>query len=252
MYILATKGCAAAKQGCSPPHHPGYAWAFAILFVSGIAIYIIFVTRRAQKSPTAPARGQANPEGIVGGEPNDDSQRGQKGTASDGPTIYDLLQPHAKNVKAALQMAIGIITVTAIGWQYLDTAGNGDPTSLFLNGIGIGLAAAAALELAYTLFTDGPDEALDPLMLGLASTLLLKLAGLPGTPSFSQVGALALLGLLLVGLFAARLMLVSDEQPKIWWIRLLRRPDADREQSSPSPNDSAPQPRVSAGEGSNA
>ncbi len=250
MTILAAKGCAAAKHGCSPPHHPGFAWAFAILFVSGIAIYIT-LARRARKPRSASANGQSNLEGIVGEEANDGSQGGQEGTASHRPTIYDILQPHAKNVKAALQMTIGIVTVTAVGWRYLDTGGNGDPTSLFLNGIGIGLAAAAALELAYTLFTDGPDEALDPLMLGLASTLLLKLASLPGIPSLSQVGALALLGLLLVGLFAARLMLVSDEQPKIWWIRRLRRPDADRGQSSPAPNNSAPQPRVPAGQESN-
>ena len=251
MNILAAKGCAATKHGCNPPHHPGYAWAFAILFVSGIAIYTIFATRHARKSRSALAEGRANPEDIVSGEPNDGSQRAPKGTASNRPTIYVLLQPHAKNVKAGLQMAIGIITVIAVGWRYLDTAGNGDPTSLFLNGVGIGLAAAAALELAYTLFTDGPDEALDPLMLGLASTLLLKLAGLSGTPSLSQVGALALLGLLLIGLFAARLMLATDEQPKIWWIHLSR-PDADREQSSPGPNGTAPQPQAPAGEGSNA
>jgi hypothetical protein len=254
MNILTAKGCTVAKHGCNPPHHPGYAWAFAILLVSGISVYTIFVTWRTQIARRALAKGQANGESIVTGEPNDDSQEGQKKTVSDRPTIYDLLQPHAKNVKAVLQMAIGIITVTAVGARYLDTVGNGDPTSLFLNGIGIGLAAAAALELAYTLFTDGPDEALDPLMLGLASTLLLKLAGLTGTPSLSQVGALALLGLLLIGLFAARLMLAESthEQPKIWWIPRLSRPDVDRDQSSPSPNATAPQPQTPAGEGSNA
>jgi hypothetical protein len=144
-------------------------------------------------------------------------------------------------------MAIGIMTVTAVGWRYFDTLGSGDPTSLFLNGIGIGLAAAAAIELAYTLFTDGPDEALDPLMLGLASTLLLKLSGLTGALSLSQVGALAILGLLLIGLFAARLMLAesTDEQPRIWWIRRLSTPKVDRGQQPPGPNATAPQLQTS-------
>ena len=35
------------------------------------------------------------------------------------------------------------------------------------------LAVADGVELAYTLYTPGPDEALDPLMLGLSSGLLL-------------------------------------------------------------------------------
>lgn len=72
-----------------------------------------------------------------------------------------------------------------------------DPTTLILNGISIGLAAAAALELAYTLFTPGPDEALDPLMLALSATLLLKLTQLTSPVSMGEAVALLLLGLLL-------------------------------------------------------
>ena len=175
MNVLAAKACA-TPHGCQPlPHHPGYAWIFAILFGLGITIYAISVVGRSRRD-----RIKANRKGPQGGEPGDSSQEDQQEVPRQ-PTIYDSLQPRAKKVKAVLQMAIGIITVTAVGWRYFDTLGDGDPTSLFLNGIGIGLAAAAAIELAYTLFTDGPDEALDPLMLGLASTLLLKLAGLTGT-----------------------------------------------------------------------
>jgi len=44
-----------------------------------------------------------------------------------------------------------------------------------LNLTGDALAAAAAVELVYTLFTRGPDEALDPLMLGLSAAALLSL-----------------------------------------------------------------------------
>jgi hypothetical protein len=211
------------------PHHPGYAWIFVILFGLGITLYAISVVRRSG-----------------GDRPKDNKE------PPDQPTIYDFLQPRAKKVKAVLQMAIGIITVAAVGWRYFDTLGDGDdPTRLLLNGIGIGLAAAAAIELAYTLFTDGPDEALDPLMLGVASTLLLKLSGLKGTLSLSQVGALAILGLLLIGLFAARLMLAesTDEQPKVWWIRRLSTPPADPRQPSPSPNATAPQPQTPQAEG---
>ena len=38
------------------------------------------------------------------------------------------------------------------------------------------LLAAAAVELAYMLFTPGPDEAIDPLILGLAGTTILALS----------------------------------------------------------------------------
>ena len=240
MNVLTAKGCATAHGCDTPPHHPGYAWAFAIFFVLGIIIYAIYEIRRTRD---AKAKAKANRESTVIEKPDDRSQEDRKGKDSDQSTIYDPLQPRAKNVKAVLQMAIGIITVTAVGCRYFDTLGSGDPTSLFLNGIGIGLAAAAALELAYTLFTDGPDEALDPLMLGLAATLLLKLSGLTGALSLSQVGALVILGLLLIGLFGARLMLAesTDEQPRIWWIRRLSTPKVDRGQQPPGPNATAPQ-----------
>lgn len=247
MNVLAAKGCAKAHGCHPPPHHPGLAWAFVILFMLGITFYAVCEILRTRK-----AKAKANQESIMTGETDGKSQENQKGKASDQPTIYDPLQPRAKNAKAVLQMTIGIITVTAVGWRYFDTLGGGDPTTLFLNGIGIGLAAAAALELAYTLFTDGPDEALDPLLLGIASTLLLKLAGLTGTPSLSQVGALAILGLLLIGLFAARLMLAesTDEQPRIWWIRRLSTLDVDRGRP-PGPNAKTPPPRTPQTEESN-
>jgi ABC-type uncharacterized transport system permease subunit len=118
-------------------------------------------------------------------------------------------------------MLVGVIAVCVVGWQFLFFSVK-DPTTLILNGISIGLAAAAALELAYTLFTPGPDEALDPLMLALSATLLLKLTQLSSSVSMGEAVALLLLGLLLAILFATRLMLAErdeeDERPKIWWV----------------------------------
>ena len=55
-------------------------------------------------------------------------------------------------MKAILQMAVGLIAVTTVGWQYIDAAGNREPTRLFLDGVGAGLAVAAALELACTVY----------------------------------------------------------------------------------------------------
>src|SRR4051794_18974532 len=212
MYTLASTGCTL------PSTHPSWATAGAVLFILAIVTYcarILYCTRKAAANPVQ--------EGSATGRDGSNSQ-GQTETTAEKHSVYDLLQPHAKDVKAVCQMAIGLITVIAVAWQYLDTLGGGeDPIKLLLKGTGIGLAAAAALELSYTLFTDGPDEALDPLMLGLSSTLLLNVAGLSSPPTWSQAGVLAVLALILIGLFAARLMLgeSTDQQSKIWWIARL-------------------------------
>lgn len=51
-----------------------------------------------------------------------------------------------------------------------------------LDVIAYGLQYAAALDLAYMLFTPGPDEAVQPLMLGLAAAALLEVSHLPIGP----------------------------------------------------------------------
>lgn len=80
------------------------------------------------------------------------------------------------------------------------------------------LAAAAVIELAYTFFTDGPDEAIDPLILGLSSAMLIQVAG--RNIDFDDVLILLLEAVLLTILFLIRLFLVepSDEKPRLWWL----------------------------------
>jgi hypothetical protein len=81
-------------------------------------------------------------------------------------------------LKVRLQMLIGAYAVFLIIKQSTFT-GHG-PRLLeakeSISLIGNGLAMAAVIELAYTLFTPGPDEALDPLMLGLSAALLIVFA----------------------------------------------------------------------------
>jgi hypothetical protein len=86
------------------------------------------------------------------------------------------------------------------------------------------------VELAYTLFTDGPDEALDPLMLGVSAALLIQLGGLTLEVPFQQAAGLLVLGVLLAVLFATRLMLAErhdSKSPRIWWIKR-NDPDASK------------------------
>ena len=96
----------------------------------------------------------------------------------EGRDVYDSAQPIAEGVKAIVQMIIGVSAVIVlmvllcINWRE-------NPSSLgdrALGTIGVALAFSAAVELAYTLFTDGPDEALDPLILGLSSFALIEIS----------------------------------------------------------------------------
>lgn len=97
--------------------------------------------------------------------------------------LYVALEPLARLLKISLQMVIGLVAVYLIVKNALDAGHNHIPNDLpdagtTLKIIAGGLAIAAAAELAYTLFTKGPDEAVDPLMLGVASALMYQLANL--------------------------------------------------------------------------
>jgi len=141
-------------------------------------------------------------------------------------------------------MVIGLIAVCAVAWHVLVSwpdITTGQATRLLLDGIGVGLAAAAVVELAYTLFTEGPDEALDPLMLGLSATILIELGRFGDDASPRRAGALLLLALLLVLLFATRLFLAErhdvesgkDHTWSIWWLRRLGQTKPSKDVAQP-------------------
>ena len=191
-------------DGClNRTQHRAFAWGFVILFVATVLTALALAARAMRRERMQQKSNIEPPE-----EPK-------------LPDVYARAEPYAAILKTILQMIVGVIAVSVVGWQFLFFSVP-DPTELILNGISIGLAAAAALELAYTLFTPGPDEALDPLMLALSATLLLKLTQLKDSVSMGGAVALLLLGLLLAVLFATRLMLAErdeeDERPKVWWI----------------------------------
>ena len=140
---------------------------------------------------------------------------------SPGGWLYRTLKPGAHGVKVLLQMLVGVGAVLDIGVQvnrFVDVHASLVPTALstaaVVHVIAYALAVAAAVELAYTLFTPGPDEALDPLMLGLSSGILLLITTdtsqtLSATVKFSGI----LLGVLALGaLFLIRHHLVGDDE----------------------------------------
>jgi hypothetical protein len=147
-----------------------------------------------------------------------------------GPAVdhaYAWIAPKAKLLKAFIQMFIGILAVARLSaymwhghawhWAPLFT---GADDSLAL--IGRALAAATVVELAYTLFTDGPDEVLDPLMLGISAFLIIEL-GRTRTQIAWGTGVGLLLAAVTLGLlFAVRQRFIEDTEPvpPFWWRRI--------------------------------
>lgn len=129
-------------------------------------------------------------------------------TASD---LYDTWGPIAKKFKAAAQMLIGTLGGIAaiVVPLIIAIAGHQDiKVKSVLDIVALTLAAAAAIELSYTLFTEGPDEAIDPAALGLSSAIILQLASVDRF-TMVEAGAAMLYALALGTLLYVRKKLVE-------------------------------------------
>lgn len=93
------------------------------------------------------------------------------------------MDPIASNMKIVIQMLIGVGIVIAnavdfyslfadVHYEVLKNMTAHNPLEL----TGYALAISASIELAYMLFTPGPDEAVDPLILGLSSAALIEVS----------------------------------------------------------------------------
>jgi hypothetical protein len=130
------------------------------------------------------------------------------------PWLYDHLRGPAQGVKVLLQMIVGIagaiiVIVSALG----DIRAHTPPVDVghhVLAVIAVSLAVAASLELAYTLFTPGPDEAIDPLMLGISAVFLYLVSK---QEEFTwTIGVAATLFAVTLGiLFAVRQRFIDDD-----------------------------------------
>jgi hypothetical protein len=115
------------------------------------------------------------------------------------------------DAKAYAQMFIGLVTVIGLFIMVIEDVGEGGLGSILEHNnrgqlfdlVGYALAAAAVIELAYTLFTPGPDEALDPVALAVSAAILLQL-GKAETFDLRQGAAAFLYVAALAGLFAIR------------------------------------------------
>jgi hypothetical protein len=109
----------------------------------------------------------------------------------DEPGYPKWLVDWAGKVKAWLQMLVGLYALGWLAWAFLlshhtrscvpITSKHNQfcyaipPQALTFHVIADALASATVIQLAYTLFTPGPDEALDPVLLAIATALLFQL-----------------------------------------------------------------------------
>jgi hypothetical protein len=134
-------------------------------------------------------------------------------TAARRRSVYRRLEGPAKLTKTVIQMLIGVGAIVILSTMVWESQPLQFPDDrLVLELIAKALALAAAVELAYTLFTPGPDEAIDPLMLGLSAAVLLQLAGVHQF-QLADAGAMALYAVSIGVLFMVRRRYVDRSAP---------------------------------------
>jgi hypothetical protein len=123
--------------------------------------------------------------------------------------LYEMRFPKTiLSVKVAIQFVIGLLLMLLLSFKgilhLLRLIGISVPYNLAENLlrinvfylIGIALGFSAGIELAYMLFTDGPDEAIRPLIMGVASAALFSIGGQSSDSWVIGVYSLSLLVLL--------------------------------------------------------
>jgi len=130
-------------------------------------------------------------------------------TAPKADHLYSWIAPKARLLKAAVQMLIGTFAVFLLGAKMWHGRSGWIPHFPGIDDglelIGEALAAATVVELAYTLFTDGPDEVLDPLMLGITAFLIIELG-----KSYTRITWTTGIGLLLSAISLGLLFVIRQ------------------------------------------
>lgn len=139
--------------------------------------------------------------------------------------LHAVTQPYAEGVKVVLQMFIGGGLAAVILLKLLSHVGVGFALPFLveqvyarptLEIVGLALAYSSALELAYALFTRGPDEAVEPLIMGLAAAILVVVSGIKTIDLIRSTGV-TLLVVALAGLFVIRQFFIVHGGR--WWDR---------------------------------
>ena len=131
--------------------------------------------------------------------------------------LYDFFAPHFFDLKVLLQMLIGIgimiLLLAKILYLFDVVILEKFVKYKTLEIVSRGLAYAAGIELGYMLFTPGPDEAIEPLILGLSSALILAISKIEELKLY-QATSLIFFILGLGILFIIRRLFINKENNK--------------------------------------
>lgn len=139
-----------------------------------------------------------------------------------GHPKYDKWEPRAKTIKICAQMVIGAMLVLLLVTKFLFHLINCPYPSCLsyiqaihslktLEIVSFALAYSAGVELAYMLYTPGPDEAIEPLIIGAAATLLCTISQTESL-NVQTVTSILLLVFAIAGLFLLKEFFIEDKK----------------------------------------
>jgi hypothetical protein len=119
--------------------------------------------------------------------------------------LYNRSGQYADAIRTLLQMAIGLVLVARLAWfgfhHFWGDAEHPPTAGAVLAIVATFLAASTAVELAYFLFTPGPDEAYAPVLLALATAALLLAGSMTRDQTlWPEIAGLVAVVVLLVGM----------------------------------------------------
>lgn len=140
--------------------------------------------------------------------------------------LYDTFRPCAETIKIGLQMFIGVLLVFFLGTKFIFHFFNiGYDWSKWLGYleyihslktliiVSSALAYSAGIELAYMLFTPGPDEAIAPLVTSAAAGLMHAIANV-GKLDIQVVFSMLLYVIVIASLFMVKEIFTKDDEDK--------------------------------------
>ncbi|MBI5822955.1 MAG: hypothetical protein HZB18_02935 [Chloroflexi bacterium] len=154
------------------------------------------------------------------------------GNTDHGHPKYDTWEPKARTAKIVLQMLIGVLLALLLGtkfffklfchpcltWHpYLHAIYQMETLLI----VSKALAYSAGIELAYMLFTPGPDEAIEPLITSAASGLMYVLAS-EHQLTIQTIFSLLLYVLVIASLFMIKEIFAESENKRKRLIDILR------------------------------
>jgi hypothetical protein len=173
---------------------------------------------------------------------NDRSAKYCKQCGEQLQTLYTRFGPRAEKIKIILQMSVGfiltgfiIVYIAIYALEFIITHKSQNPLTdvSILTIVGVALAISTAFELAYTLFPDGPDEAVNPVITGIAAGILLLISP---RLDFTGAGAIAVLIFVMVVLFILKEFFIED---KDWIDRIKRKPLSETINQNNNTNDAS-------------